>query len=115
MFQVGEQPDPALEVIKKNFIQGNDTVPFPSINATLSFSHLLTNSEPFDYYFYQGSSTIPPCFVGGLNWVIPKRVYSMSQAQRDFFWQLFNDQGSRVGNWRALQPLNDNPVYLKQQ
>lgn len=113
MFKVGPDEDPALKVIQDNFIQGNETVPFPSINATMSFSHLLNNEEPFDFYYYQGSLTIPPCFKGGVNWIISKKEYSMSQKQRDFFYKLFNGEGKK-GNWRELQPLNDNPLNFYQ-
>jgi carbonic anhydrase len=88
----------------ESYTPGNETTPFPSVNATLSLSHLLNNGDYFDYWFYQGSATFPPCFKGIVSWVIPKRTYSMSQAQRDFFWNLFNGNG-KDGNWRALQPL----------
>lgn len=44
MFQVGNTSDPALEIIKNNYIPANDTVPFPSVNATMSFTHLLSEN-----------------------------------------------------------------------
>lgn len=113
MFEVGEEADPGLEEIMKNYQKWNGTTPYSGVNATLSFAHLLLNSEPFEYYFYQGSSTIPPCFGGALNWIIPKKAFSMSKDQRDFFYDLFNDGDTKVGNWRSLQSIKDNPVYFR--
>lgn len=38
----------------------------------------------------------------------------MSQNQRDFFYNLFNNGRNKKGNWRNLQPLNDNPLNFYQ-
>ena len=99
MFEVGEQEDPALQAIIDSYVPSNETVPFPSVNATLSLGHLLNNNAPFDFWFYQGSTTIPPCYSGKLSWVVANKVFSMSQKQRDFFWGMFNNE-AMDGNWR---------------
>ena len=83
------------------------------MNVTLTLEHLLNNGEVFDFWYYLGSTTIPPCFIGAVSWVIPKKVFSMSQKQRDFFYNMFNGDG-KEGNWREIQPLGDNPMgYYK--
>ena len=109
LFEVGGTSDPFLQSLIDNYAQGNETTPFPSVNATLSLSPLLNNLDSFDFWFYQGSITIPNCIPGGMNWVIPKKVFSMSQEQRDFFWGLFNGEG-KDGNWRAVQQPGDNEL-----
>ena len=99
MFEVGDQDDPALQTIMDSYTPGNETVPFPIVNVTLSLGHLLNNNEPFDFWYYQGSTTIPPCYIGGVSWIVAKKVFTMSQKQRDFFWNLFNND-KMSGNWR---------------
>jgi len=105
MFEVGDTPDPSLAKI----INSYNPDPTKVVSTTLDFSHMLNNGETFDYWTYLGSGTIPPCYSGVLNWVVSKRVHSMSQEQRDFIFGLFNDN-KMGGNWRNLQPLKDNPV-----
>ncbi len=104
MFEVGPQPDPALAAIQNSYAPGAETS-----TASLNFAHLINNQNPFDFWYYMGSLTFPPCFSGNLHWIVSKRVFSMSKEQRDFFYNMFNS-GKLKGNWRNLQPLKGNPV-----
>lgn len=120
MFQASKDnlPDPALQTIIDSYIQPNETTPIPTVNATISFSHLLSlSNEPFSYWYYSGSLTLPPCgrYKSGVNWIIPNKVYSMSQSQKEFFWALFYyEKEGKEGNWRKLQPKGDNKVLYYQ-
>ena len=77
--------------------------------VNLDLSEHLNNAEPFDFWYYLGSSTIPPCKNSGLQWIVSKKVLKMSQEERDFFWNLFNND-KMEGNYRKVQPPRGNLV-----
>jgi carbonic anhydrase len=107
MFEVGDKADPVLQLLMDNYKPGTN------YTTSIDLSHLLNNAKPIDYWFYLGSPTIPPCRLGTMNWIISKRVFSMNQEQRDFFYNLFNND-KMDGNWRNLQSIKDNPVSFYQ-
>jgi carbonic anhydrase len=79
----------------------------PKVN--LDLSEFLDNDQPFDFWYYLGSATIPPCRDGALEWIVSKKVMTMGQEERDFFWGLFNNDDMK-GNYRNLQPLRGNKI-----
>ena len=79
------------------------------MSLKLDFSAHLNNLTPFDFWYYQGSGTIPPCTNAGVHWLIPHRTWPISQAQLDFVRGLFYKEGMD-GNWRRTQALRGNKV-----
>jgi carbonic anhydrase len=63
-----------------------------------------------DYFFYLGSSTIPPCSNGRLNWVVSNKIFKMSKKQRAFFDNRYNNPQKVNGNWRDIVDLLQNKV-----
>ena len=58
-----------------------------------------------------GSLTLPPCKDGKLDWIVSKKVFQMSQDERNYFWGLFYDKDRNMdGNYRRLQPPRGNKV-----
>lgn len=58
-----------------------------SINKTVSsinvdLRQLLPINIIDDYWFYLGSITIPPCTNGKVNWVVNRKIYSISEEQK---------------------------------
>lgn len=58
-----------------------------SINKTVSsinvdLRQLLPINIIDDYWFYLGSLTIPPCTNGKVNWVVNRKIYSISEEQK---------------------------------
>lgn len=72
---------------------------------------MLTNEQIFDFWYYEGSGTIPPCKNGKLKWIVSKKVLKMSQDERDFFFTRHNNEQLELdGNWRKIQPKRNNSV-----
>ena len=103
-FQVGDKADPVLDKIQSTFQKPGQTV---AVN--LDLSPLVNNIKQFNFWSYLGSATIPPCLSGKVYWIVSERPNPMSKEQRDFFYNMFNND-KMEGNWRNLQPLNDNAV-----
>lgn len=76
----------------------------------VDLSHLLFREDIFNFWFYLGSITVPPCTDKRLNWIIPDKVYKMSAKQNEFFKNLF----SHDGNWRDVQPSGGNEIGYAQ-
>jgi carbonic anhydrase len=80
-----------------------------SIN--ISLSHFLGKYNEMGYWYYLGSATIPPCNDGKLYWIVLKQIFSMSKEQRDFFYEMFNNENEIIdGNWRNIQDSTNNTV-----
>ena len=75
----------------------------------MNLAEFLNNEQPFDFFYYLGSPTIPPCRDSGLEWIVSKKVFKMSQAERDFFWNMFHSD-EMEGNYRKIQDLKGNKV-----
>lgn len=67
-----------------------------------------------DFWFYLGSLTIPPCTNAKLNWIVSRKVYSITQQQKDKLIEILS-QGKENwdGNWRNIQPQNGNPLAYR--
>lgn len=75
----------------------------------LDLSVLLNNAEPFDFWFYLGSGTIPPCIDAKLDWIVSKKIFKVGQEQYNFFYNLFNNEAMK-GNYRNIQNRRDNTI-----
>lgn len=77
LFKVGETLNPFIQDIIAAY-EKNKTA--SSINVDLR--QLLSINVIDDFWFYLGSVTIPPCTNGKVNWVISRKIYSMSEDQK---------------------------------
>lgn len=75
----------------------------------VDLSHLLSREQLFDFWFYLGSATIPPCTNGKINWIIPRKIYKMKSSQLTFFKNIYPK-----GNYRDVKPILNNQIgYVK--
>jgi len=64
-----------------------------------------------DFWFYLGSITIPPCTNGKVNWVISRKINSMTLEQKNKLTEIMSQGDAKwPGNWRNLQAINGNTV-----
>ena len=47
-------------------------------NINFNLNHLLKKNNSDDFWFYLGSSTIPLCSNGRLNWIVSKKIFKMT-------------------------------------
>lgn len=108
-FEVGPTADPFLQVLIDAHKQGKVSSPI-----MIDLRHLLPANIVDDFWFYEGSNTIPPCSNNKFNWVVSRKVHSLTQQQKDDLTAILS-QGAEdwPGNWRATQPINGNEVALR--
>lgn len=62
-----------------------------------------------DFWFYNGSPTIPPCNEGKYHWVVNRRTFSLTAEQKNQLVKILSRNAEQWdGNWRRLQPQNSN-------
>ena len=108
-FNVGDEEDGFVKKLIHTY--SNETGPIP---ITFHLGPYLAPNIIEDFWFYLGSTTIPPCTNAKLNWVVVNKVFSMTQEQKEDLLEIMS-QGEEdwPGNWRAAQPLNANPVGFR--
>lgn len=109
LFEKGaEYPnDPFLDAIVQKANKIGDEFPI-----SVDLSHLLSREQIFNFWFYAGSVTYPnptACRDKGINWIIPDRVFKMSETQYNSILKLYPE-----GNWRVLQSTEHNDIALAQ-
>lgn len=68
-----------------------------------------------DFWFYQGSATIPPCSEGRYHWVVSRKVHSITLEQKEKMLKILSrGSGDWPGNWRSIQAQNKNIVGFRQ-
>jgi len=63
------------------------------------------------YFYYWGSSTLPPCAEKDL-WLIKREVVMASKAQVSALYDTLHLMSSGAGNYRTGMPLNQRPVQV---
>jgi carbonic anhydrase len=77
-------------------------IPF---DVNFSLDHLLSKEKIFNFWFYRGSITLPPCSDGKIYWIVPDKIFQMSTDQLEFFQKLYPG-----GNWRDVQKDQGNAI-----
>lgn len=103
-FNEGPTPDPFLQQIIDAYEKSQTSA---TINVDLSY--LLPKNVIDDFWFYVGSITIPACTNGKMNWIVSKKVHSMTKEQKTKLTEILS-QGKEKwgGNWRRIQERNGN-------
>lgn len=73
LFQVGPTADPFLQALIDGY--KNSTVSSP---IGIDLRYLLPTNIIEDFWFYEGSNTIPPCSNNNYNWIVSRKAHSMT-------------------------------------
>jgi carbonic anhydrase len=91
-----------------------------NIGGDVNIMDIINASNDWNYgmYTYDGSFTTPPC-TEGVNWIVFRKVQTLSKAQWDGYAYSMQQAGNTIsystgtGTFRPAQPIGDRNVYLK--
>jgi len=85
----------------------------PDDPADINLRGLVEGMKNWNYFYYQGSLTTPPC-TEGIDWIIMQDVQHCSKSQVAFMNSMWekNETNGELTNDRALNPSRGNPVYF---
>ena len=81
------------------------------ISANIPFGQLMATVNTNQRWIYKGSLTIPPC-TKTVMFNVLSTVYPIKERHLKLFRQQLARNGlEKTGNWRLVQPINDQDVH----